>query len=80
MRFTIATIAALAVVAFAQSVPPCVKSCSDQAATAHGCGSHSNVSCVCTNAAFQKAARECIQSKCTAAELKQALDLQAASC
>ncbi|KEP47037.1 CFEM domain protein [Rhizoctonia solani 123E] len=80
MRFTIATIAALAFVAFAQNVPPCVKTCSDQAATANGCGSHSDVDCVCTNAAFQTAARSCIQSKCTAAEMKQALDLQASSC
>ncbi|KAH7327705.1 hypothetical protein B0J17DRAFT_722695 [Rhizoctonia solani] len=80
MRFTITAIAALALVAFSQDVPDCVKNCSNQAAAASGCGSHDNLSCVCTNTAFQNAARSCIESTCSAEELSQALSLQTEIC
>ncbi|CAE6403554.1 unnamed protein product [Rhizoctonia solani] len=80
MRFTIAIVASLAAVALAQSVPACVKTCSDQAAAANGCESYDNLSCVCASAAFQSAAHACIQSTCTADELAQALTLKADHC
>ncbi|ELU37805.1 hypothetical protein AG1IA_08168 [Rhizoctonia solani AG-1 IA] len=39
MRFVNAALVSLAALALAQDVPACVKTCSDQAAAANGCGS-----------------------------------------
>lgn len=59
---------------------PCIMTCSQQAATAAGCGSFTNVTCVCTSQQFQTLAAACLQANCTAADLQAALGLQSQIC
>ncbi|WWC87366.1 uncharacterized protein L201_002255 [Kwoniella dendrophila CBS 6074] len=81
MKFTIFASIALASLASAQvSIPTCVVTCSTQAAAAAGCTSYTDVSCVCTNAAFQNAAGACLIANCTSEEQTAAVSLQSALC
>ncbi|WVQ97506.1 hypothetical protein IAU59_004620 [Kwoniella sp. CBS 9459] len=80
MKFTtVSALAALGLVA-AQSIPQCVVTCSTQAAAAAGCTSYTDVTCVCTNAAFQNAAGACLVANCTADEQTAATSLQQVLC
>ncbi|KAF7794300.1 hypothetical protein EIP86_005433 [Pleurotus ostreatoroseus] len=61
-------------------ITTCIIGCSTQAAETEGCSSFADLQCVCTNANFQAAARECLTANCTAAELTSALALQDQEC
>ena len=39
-----------------------------------------NVNCVCTNSQFKQNAHDCIQQRCSAADLQNALALQTSEC
>ncbi|KAF9257849.1 hypothetical protein L218DRAFT_878505 [Marasmius fiardii PR-910] len=61
-------------------ITPCILGCVTQAATQAGCQSFTDVTCVCTNTAFQNAAGQCLQSTCTPDEVTAAMALQEANC
>ncbi|WVF70406.1 hypothetical protein IAT40_005196 [Kwoniella sp. CBS 6097] len=81
MKFTI--VSALAVLGFVSAqanIPQCVVTCSTEAAASAGCTSYTDVTCVCTNAAFQNAAGACLIANCTADEQTAAASLQQVLC
>ncbi|KAJ7049836.1 hypothetical protein C8F01DRAFT_1378111 [Mycena amicta] len=59
---------------------PCVEECVVSATKASSCGTPKNVECECTNKAFQIAAFICMHSKCTPAELLEALEVGQREC
>ncbi|KAG2158669.1 uncharacterized protein EDB93DRAFT_1245900 [Suillus bovinus] len=67
-------------IATPSGVSDCVISCSNQAASAGGCSSFTDLSCVCTSTAFQAAAGACLQANCTATDIAQAQALQQSEC
>jgi len=64
------------------TVPPCIKDCSVEAAGKAGCSSPLDVGCVCGDKkdAFTQAAIPCITSKCGADALGQAQGIQNELC
>ncbi|KAF5361138.1 hypothetical protein D9758_009033 [Tetrapyrgos nigripes] len=58
----------------------CILNCTSQAASANGCVSFADITCVCTNQAFQTAAAACLQANCTSDDLTNALQLQQQQC
>ncbi|KAG1831638.1 hypothetical protein EV424DRAFT_1534304 [Suillus variegatus] len=75
-----ATTTSDAAAATPSGITPCILSCSTQAASAGGCSSFTDLSCVCTSTAFQDAAGACLQANCTTAEVAQAMALQQSEC
>ncbi|KIP03063.1 hypothetical protein PHLGIDRAFT_16131 [Phlebiopsis gigantea 11061_1 CR5-6] len=61
------------------SIDSCTQNCLTQAATANGC-TLTDVTCVCSNTAFQQAVASCLQSGCPSADLSTALALENAIC
>ncbi|KZV98025.1 hypothetical protein EXIGLDRAFT_763891 [Exidia glandulosa HHB12029] len=76
------SLAAVFAVAVAQipTPPPCVLSCSTQAASATDCVSFTNITCACTSEAFKAATLTCLQANCTTADQQTSLALQTALC
>ncbi|KAG6382206.1 hypothetical protein JVT61DRAFT_859 [Boletus reticuloceps] len=58
----------------------CIITCSSQAAAAAGCGSFTNLTCVCTSVAFQSAAGACLVANCTQADLQAAQQISSQQC
>ncbi|KAL0953778.1 hypothetical protein HGRIS_004962 [Hohenbuehelia grisea] len=61
-------------------ISQCILTCTITAATANGCTSITDLACICTQTAFQAAARTCLESTCTPEEQQTALGLQQAQC
>ncbi|KAF9524753.1 hypothetical protein CPB83DRAFT_743786, partial [Crepidotus variabilis] len=71
---------AFAVVANAQTgVSQCILTCVGDAVTSNGCGSITNVNCICGSAQLQADTLACLQEKCPG-DLQTATDLQKAQC
>ncbi|RSH90077.1 hypothetical protein EHS25_001410 [Saitozyma podzolica] len=62
------------------AIPACVITCSTQAATAAGCSSYADATCVCTSATFQNDAGACLVANCTTSDQQAASALQQALC
>ncbi|KAF7318553.1 CFEM domain-containing protein [Mycena chlorophos] len=62
------------------NLSPCLESCIAQAAANSACKDPMDVSCVCTNQAFQQAAGTCLEAHCTSDDLMQAVALQQQEC
>ncbi|KAF8131801.1 hypothetical protein EV363DRAFT_1416719 [Boletus edulis] len=58
----------------------CIITCSTQAAAVAGCGSFTNLTCVCTSAAFQSAAGACLAANCTTSDLQAAQQIENQQC
>ncbi|KAN0127861.1 hypothetical protein V8E53_014308 [Lactarius tabidus] len=58
----------------------CMLSCFAGAVSPSTCTSFTDLTCVCTNTAFQAAAAACLKANCTAADQQAALQLQQAEC
>ncbi|KAI0264207.1 hypothetical protein BC834DRAFT_970929 [Gloeopeniophorella convolvens] len=79
------TVAAVGVSAQSSSGLPsgidsCVLGCLSSAQGPNTCASFTDVTCVCSNSAFQSAATQCLQSKCTSQDQQAALTLQQQQC
>ncbi|KAI8978357.1 hypothetical protein BD414DRAFT_516970 [Trametes punicea] len=62
-------------------ISPCIITCITQAGQANGCsGGIADLSCLCTNTAFQQAALSCLQSSCSAQDVQTAQQLEQAEC
>ncbi|KAF8578494.1 hypothetical protein K439DRAFT_1663715 [Ramaria rubella] len=62
------------------TVPPCVLNCTTIAATQAGCGSVTNVTCVCSSQPFQAASLACLQSNCSPSDQTAAVALEDSIC
>ncbi|KAF5351560.1 hypothetical protein D9758_007188 [Tetrapyrgos nigripes] len=60
-------------------IPPCVLNCIQEALPGN-CDSISDINCLCTSTNFQLASLQCLQSKCSNAELETATSLQGNLC
>ncbi|KAH9055384.1 hypothetical protein EDB87DRAFT_1579909 [Lactarius vividus] len=58
----------------------CVTGCVQQAESPSTCTSYTDLTCVCSNKAFQSAAATCLNTKCTTADQQAALALQKQNC
>ncbi|KIK69433.1 hypothetical protein GYMLUDRAFT_1002773 [Collybiopsis luxurians FD-317 M1] len=83
MKFSIVSVclglSAVGLVA-AQQLSSCATACVSQAAEKDGCGSFTNITCVCTNAQFQADALSCLTAECSASDLTTLQGLQATEC
>ncbi|KAL7277466.1 hypothetical protein ACG7TL_008387 [Trametes sanguinea] len=61
-------------------ISSCIITCFAQAASANGCSGITDVSCLCSNTGFQQAARSCLSSNCSAADVQVAEALLSAEC
>ncbi|KII88863.1 hypothetical protein PLICRDRAFT_588054 [Plicaturopsis crispa FD-325 SS-3] len=59
---------------------PCILQCVTTAASQGGCSSASDLTCICSSAAFQSAAESCLKSNCSSVEQAAALQLQQSEC
>ncbi|KAF8434380.1 hypothetical protein L210DRAFT_3410855 [Boletus edulis BED1] len=58
----------------------CIITCSSQAAAVAGCGSFTNLTCVCTSTAYQSAAGACLAANCTSSDLQAAQQIENQQC
>ncbi|KAI9452282.1 hypothetical protein BJY52DRAFT_1293796 [Lactarius psammicola] len=58
----------------------CILGCLQGSVSPNTCPDISNVTCLCTNSAFQAATAACLQANCTAADQASALALQQSQC
>ncbi|KAF8550358.1 hypothetical protein OG21DRAFT_1499838 [Imleria badia] len=58
----------------------CIIECLNPAAVQYGCGTYSNLTCVCTSTAYEQAALSCLQANCTAADVTAAVQSQEEVC
>ncbi|KAI9441923.1 hypothetical protein H4582DRAFT_2055718 [Lactarius indigo] len=58
----------------------CIIGCLTQSLSPSTCTSYTDLTCVCSNRAFQSAAAQCLNANCTTAEQQSALELQQAEC
>ncbi|KAH8985531.1 hypothetical protein EDB92DRAFT_1351154 [Lactarius akahatsu] len=58
----------------------CIIGCLQQSLSPTTCTSYTNLTCVCSNKAFQSASAACINANCTTADQQAALELQLAEC
>ncbi|KAE8149395.1 hypothetical protein BDV25DRAFT_140843 [Aspergillus avenaceus] len=70
------SLVALVVGVFGQTPTACIQNCVQQAGICEGV----NIPCFCQNETFQSRARSCIESECTAEELKTSEQLRDAVC
>ncbi|TBU23019.1 hypothetical protein BD311DRAFT_674828 [Dichomitus squalens] len=61
-------------------ISPCILTCIEQAASANGCSSALDVSCLCSNTQFQQSALSCLESSCSSSDVQAAQALQSAEC
>ncbi|KAH8984798.1 hypothetical protein EDB86DRAFT_3219811 [Lactarius hatsudake] len=78
LRVFAALVAATVVGVSAQSA--CIIDCVEQSESPSTCTSYTDLSCVCSNQAFQSASAACVNAKCTTADQQAALDLQKQNC
>ncbi|KAH9165059.1 hypothetical protein EDB89DRAFT_2126207 [Lactarius sanguifluus] len=70
----------VATVAGVSAQDACIIGCLQQSLSPSTCTSYTNISCVCSNKAFQSASAACINANCTTADQQAALELQLAEC
>jgi len=58
----------------------CILNCLQSSLSSSTCTSYTDLTCVCSNTAFQTAAETCLKASCTAADQATALQLQEAEC
>ncbi|KAG9095889.1 hypothetical protein FS749_009526 [Ceratobasidium sp. UAMH 11750] len=80
MKFSFALVALFAGYVLAADIPPCVDSCSKEAAASSGCGDGQSKACVCDSEPFNKAAESCITGKCSIDDQIAALNLKNQLC
>ncbi|KZV98027.1 hypothetical protein EXIGLDRAFT_729193 [Exidia glandulosa HHB12029] len=68
------------VVAQTPDLPPCVLSCATSAATSAGCGTFTNVTCVCNSPQFVSAALPCLAANCSTQDQQTAAQVEALLC
>ncbi|KAI3614815.1 proline-rich antigen [Moniliophthora roreri] len=73
-----ALFALVAVAANAQSA--CVLQCAEESLPAGGCSSVTDFGCMCNSDAFQQAAKQCLEQKCTPEDQQAGADLIAQNC
>ncbi|EIW80159.1 hypothetical protein CONPUDRAFT_137497 [Coniophora puteana RWD-64-598 SS2] len=61
-------------------IDSCILQCVTQAASAGGCSSVTDLSCVCMSTQFQGAALSCLQANCTSSDVSAATQLQQQEC
>ncbi|KZO97357.1 hypothetical protein CALVIDRAFT_86289 [Calocera viscosa TUFC12733] len=61
-------------------LPSCVLDCLSSGATAAGCSSYTDVTCVCPSSTFQTTALACLQQSCSAANVDIAVSVADAIC
>ncbi|KAF8267915.1 hypothetical protein EI94DRAFT_1683362 [Lactarius quietus] len=64
----------------AQSLDSCITTCLTNSQSSSTCPSFTDVTCVCSNTAFQAAAAACLKANCTTADQESAQQLQQAEC
>ncbi|KAH9055383.1 hypothetical protein EDB87DRAFT_1641557 [Lactarius vividus] len=58
----------------------CIITCLQQSLSPSTCTSYTDLTCVCSNKAFQSASAACLNANCTTADQQAALELQQAEC
>ncbi|KAH9066000.1 hypothetical protein EDB83DRAFT_2315020 [Lactarius deliciosus] len=58
----------------------CIIGCLQQSLSPSTCTSYTDLTCVCSNKAFQSASAACLNANCTTADQQSALELQLAEC
>ncbi|KAH9165061.1 hypothetical protein EDB89DRAFT_2077365 [Lactarius sanguifluus] len=58
----------------------CIIGCVQQSLSPSTCTSYTDLACVCSNKAFQRASAACLNAKCTTADQQAALELQKQKC
>ncbi|KAI6117781.1 hypothetical protein EDD17DRAFT_920138 [Pisolithus thermaeus] len=62
------------------SLSPCLLNCVTTAASAAGCSSFTDLSCVCTSTTFQSEAGACLTANCTTTDVQTAQALEQQEC